>query len=37
MAGAQPANENVDDEFMYYGSFLDLDGHMWEVLYMQEL
>ncbi|MGE6368448.1 VOC family protein [Planococcus kocurii] len=36
-AGAQLANENVNDEFMYYGSFIDLDGHMWEVLYMQEM
>ncbi|ANU13600.1 VOC family protein [Planococcus halocryophilus] len=36
-AGAQPANEKVDDEFMYYASFIDLDGHMWEVLYMEEM
>jgi predicted lactoylglutathione lyase len=34
-AGAQPANEPMDtDGFMYSRSFLDLDGHMWEVLWM---
>ncbi len=35
-AGAQQASENMDDEFMYLKSFKDLDGHMWEVLYMSE-
>ena len=35
-AGAQPANEKMDDEFMYLKSFKDLDGHMWEVIYMAE-
>lgn len=35
-AGGQPANEKMDDEFMYVRSFKDLDGHMWEVLYMPE-
>ncbi|WP_298826262.1 VOC family protein [uncultured Planococcus sp.] len=33
-AGAQQASEKMDDEFMYLKSFKDLDGHMWEVLYM---
>ena len=35
-AGAQPASEKMDDEFMYLKSFKDLDGHMWEVIYMAE-
>jgi uncharacterized protein len=33
-AGASPANDTDDQEFMYGRSFQDLDGHMWEVLYM---
>ncbi|MBT2570247.1 VOC family protein [Planococcus sp. ISL-110] len=35
-AGGQTANEKMDDEYMYVWSFKDLDGHMWEVLYMPE-
>lgn len=35
-AGGQKANEKMDDESMYVRSFKDLDGHMWEVLYMPE-
>lgn len=35
-AGGQKANERTDDEYMYVWSFKDLDGHMWEVLYMPE-
>ncbi|MGH2317435.1 VOC family protein [Planococcus sp. SE5232] len=35
-AGAQQASEKMDDEFMYLKSFKDLDGHMWEVIYMAE-
>lgn len=33
-AGAQPANEPQDHGFMYGRSFLDLDGHHWEVAYV---
>ncbi len=35
-AGAHQASEEMDDEYMYLKSFKDLDGHMWEVLYMSE-
>ncbi len=33
-AGAQPANEPVEEGFMYGWSFQDLDGHLWEVIHM---
>jgi predicted lactoylglutathione lyase len=33
-AGAQPANEPMDLGSMYSRSFLDLDGHMWEFMWM---
>jgi uncharacterized protein len=33
-AGATPSNEASEQEFMYTRSFQDLDGHLWEVLYM---
>lgn len=33
-AGGQVANEPSDQGFMYNRSFYDLDGHMWEVVYM---
>ncbi|GAA4662639.1 MULTISPECIES: VOC family protein [Amycolatopsis] len=33
-AGAQVANEPMDMGFMYSRSFSDLDGHLWEVVYM---
>ncbi|WP_080238721.1 VOC family protein [Spirosoma rigui] len=33
-AGAAPSNETQDQGFMYGRSFQDLDGHLWEVAYM---
>ncbi len=33
-AGAQPANDPMDHGFMYGWSFQDLDGHLWEVIWM---
>ncbi|RCW47010.1 hypothetical protein DFQ14_101353 [Halopolyspora algeriensis] len=33
-AGGQPANDPMDEGFMYGRSFHDLDGHLWEVMYM---
>ena len=33
-AGASPANEPMDHGFMYGRSFDDLDGHLWEVMWM---
>ena len=33
-AGAQPSNDPTDKGFMYTRSFQDLDGHLWEVVYM---
>ena len=33
-AGASPANEPMDHGFMYGRSFHDLDGHLWEVIWM---
>jgi len=33
--GATPAGEPHDESFMYYRSFFDLDGHHWEVNYME--
>jgi len=33
-AGATPAGDPADHGFMYYRSFHDLDGHHWEVLWM---
>lgn len=33
-AGGQPANETNDMGFMYGRSFQDLDGHIWEITYM---
>ncbi|MGE7879375.1 VOC family protein [Peribacillus muralis] len=35
-AGAQPSNDAIDHGFMYGWSFKDLDGHLWEVFYMDE-
>jgi predicted lactoylglutathione lyase len=32
--GATPANEPMDHGFMYGRSFHDLDGHLWEVMWM---
>ncbi|SMF83336.1 hypothetical protein SAMN05661091_2357 [Paenibacillus uliginis N3/975] len=33
-AGGEKSNDPVDHGFMYSWSFQDIDGHMWEVLYM---
>jgi len=33
-AGATPAAETLDHGFMYVRSFYDLDGHHWEVIWM---
>lgn len=33
-AGGQPANDPMDQGFMYGWSFQDIDGHQWEVFYM---
>jgi predicted lactoylglutathione lyase len=33
-AGGAPASEPMDHGFMYGWSFLDLDGHYWEVFWM---
>ena len=35
-AGASKYNEPQDHGFMYGWSFADLDGHLWEVFYMDE-
>jgi predicted lactoylglutathione lyase len=32
--GGLPANDTMDQGVMYARSFHDLDGHMWEVMYM---
>lgn len=34
MHGASPAGDPTDHGFMYGRSFLDLDGHHWEVMWM---
>ena len=33
-AGGQPANDPMDHGFMYGRSFQDIDGHLWEVIWM---
>jgi predicted lactoylglutathione lyase len=33
-AGGQPSNEPIQDGPMYGWSFQDVDGHMWELIYM---
>jgi uncharacterized protein len=33
-AGGRPANDPMDQGDMYLRTFQDLDGHIWEVLYM---
>lgn len=35
-AGGKPYNDPVDHGFMYSWSFQDPDGHLWEVVYMEE-
>lgn len=33
-AGGQPSNDPMEEGFMYGRSFQDLDGHLWEVFWM---
>lgn len=33
-AGGKESNDPVDHGFMYSWSFQDIDGHLWEVMYM---
>lgn len=35
-AGGSLSNDKMDDEYMYGWSFQDIDGHLWEVIYMAE-
>ena len=35
-AGGKPSNEPIDHGFMYGWSFQDIDGHLWELMYMDE-
>lgn len=35
-AGASKANDPMDYGFMYGRSFHDLDGHLWEIVHMDE-
>lgn len=35
-AGGKPAMEPMDQDWAYAWSFQDLDGHQWEMLYMDE-
>lgn len=35
-AGGAVSNDKMDDEYMYGWSFQDIDGHLWEVVYMPE-
>jgi len=35
-AGGKEANDLQDHGFMYSWSFQDLDGHIWELIYMDE-
>jgi predicted lactoylglutathione lyase len=35
-AGAKPSNDPIDHGFMYTWSFEDIDGHLWEFIYMDE-
>jgi uncharacterized protein len=35
-AGGAPANDPLEDGFMYGWSFEDPDGHIWELIYMDE-
>jgi len=34
-AGGKPSKEPVDHGFMYSRSFQDVDGHLWELFYME--
>ena len=33
-AGGTPANDPIEMDFMYGRSFQDLDGHLWELIWM---
>ena len=35
-AGGKTSNKPTDQGFMYGWSFQDLDGHLWEILYMDD-
>ncbi|MHA6529696.1 VOC family protein [Paenibacillus sp. BAC0078] len=35
-AGGKKYNDPVDHGFMYSWSFQDIDGHLWEIVYMEE-
>jgi hypothetical protein len=35
-AGGKPANEKIKQDGMYGWSFQDPDGHIWEVMYMEQ-
>ncbi|MFE7083678.1 VOC family protein [Priestia megaterium] len=35
-AGGKPSNNPIDQGFMYGWSFQDIDGHLWEIMYMDE-
>ncbi|BBH24871.1 glyoxalase [Paenibacillus baekrokdamisoli] len=35
-AGGKPFNDPIDHGFMYGWSFEDIDGHLWEFIYMDE-
>ncbi|WP_159881477.1 VOC family protein [Paenibacillus puerhi] len=35
-AGGKPYNDKIDHGFMYSWSFQDIDGHLWEIVYMDE-
>ncbi|PLR82520.1 glyoxalase/bleomycin resistance/extradiol dioxygenase family protein [Bacillus canaveralius] len=35
-AGGKTSNDPVDHGFMYGWSFQDIDGHLWELMYMEE-
>ena len=34
-AGGTAPNDKMDQEFMYGWGYQDLDGHLWEVMYME--
>ncbi|GAA3404240.1 VOC family protein [Paenibacillus hodogayensis] len=34
--GGKPSKDKTDHGFMYAWSFQDIDGHLWEVIYMDE-
>lgn len=35
-AGGSASNDKMDNEYMYGWSFQDVDGHLWEVMFMPE-